>query len=129
MEVVLESVRGRNMRLDGIYEDAPDGLKMVCQHGIGDGIAELQRTKKTECHHQHHRYCISILRPPVSASFLFSLAVATMKVPRRRLVSLISHRFFSTAPRCLEIRSLEELPNRIQPSYQGWQPKHPLIKL
>ncbi|KAL2053313.1 hypothetical protein ABVK25_006306 [Lepraria finkii] len=41
-----------------------------------------------------------------------------MKVPRRKVYSLICQRQFSITPRRREIRALSELPDRIHPSYQ-----------
>lgn len=42
-----------------------------------------------------------------------------MKVPRRKDLSFLCVKRFSTSRSRLEILSVEQLPNRIQPSYHG----------
>ena len=42
-----------------------------------------------------------------------------MKVPRRKVVSSICRRLFSSTPQRREIRALTQLPDCIHPSYHG----------
>lgn len=50
---------------------------------------------------------------------LFLSVSITMKVPRRKLYSLIAQRAFSTTASRRELRDIKELPDRNLPSYHG----------
>ena len=83
----------------------------------------VPRADSSQCVNNRHSYLITAFNTfsvqEDCRSKLEERCRVVMKVPRRKILNLMSIRQFSSSIRRLEIRSVAELPDRIHPSYHG----------